>query len=148
MDQMRANPTREEWLHNLQKSGYRLTGPRCAIAEIMINSDRALEPLEVFDLGRQEYPGLGLVTVYRTLEKFEELGLVERVHQPDGCHRYLRAAQGHEHLLLCTGCGHAVYFSGDDLDALMDLIAQRSGYAVQEHLLQMFGLCSNCQGRN
>lgn len=148
MDPMRDNPTRADWLHNLQERGYRLTGPRRAIAEIMISSDRALEPLEVFDLGRQEYPGLGLVTVYRTLEKFEELGLVERVHQPDGCHRYLRAAQGHEHLLLCTGCGQAVYFSGDDLDALMDLIAQRSGYAVQDHLLQMFGLCSNCQGRN
>jgi Fur family transcriptional regulator, ferric uptake regulator len=148
MDKMRTNPTREDWLHNLQKSGYRLTGPRRVIAEIMINSDRALEPLEVFDLGRQEYPGLGLVTVYRTLEKFEELGLVERVHQPDGCHRYLRAAQGHEHLLLCTGCGQAVYFSGDDLDELMDLIAQRSGYAVHDHLLQMFGRCADCQAHD
>jgi Fur family transcriptional regulator, ferric uptake regulator len=148
MDKMRTNPTREDWLHNLQKSGYRLTGPRRVIAEIMINSDRALEPLEVFDLGRQEYPGLGLVTVYRTLEKFEELGLVERVHQPDGCHRYLRAAQGHEHLLLCTGCGQAVYFSGDDLDELMDLIAQRSGYDVHDHLLQMFGRCADCQAHD
>jgi Fur family transcriptional regulator, ferric uptake regulator len=148
MDKMRTNPTREDWLHNLQKSGYRLTGPRRVIAEIMISSDRALEPLEVFDLGRQEYPGLGLVTVYRTLEKFEELGLVGRVHQPDGCHRYLRAAQGHEHLLLCTGCGQAVYFSGDDLDELMDLIAQRSGYAVHDHLLQMFGRCADCQAHD
>jgi Fur family transcriptional regulator, ferric uptake regulator len=148
MDKMRTNPTREDWLQNLQKSGYRLTGPRRVIAEIMISSDRALEPLEVFNLGRQEYPGLGLVTVYRTLEKFEEMGLVERVHQPDGCHRYLRAAQGHEHLLLCTGCGQAVYFSGDDLDELMDLIAQRSGYAVHDHLLQMFGRCADCQAHD
>jgi Fur family transcriptional regulator, ferric uptake regulator len=147
MDKMRTNPTREDWLQNLQKSGYRLTGPRRVIAEIMISSDRALEPLEVFNLGRQEYPGLGLVTVYRTLEKFEEMGLVERVHQPDGCHRYLRAAQGHEHLLLCTG-GQAVYFSGDDLDELMDLIAQRSGYAVHDHLLQMFGRCADCQAHD
>lgn len=135
----------ENWLDSLQSSGYRLTGPRRAIVEIMALSSCALGPVEIFDLGRKQYPGLGLVTVYRTLEKLEELGLVQRVHQPGGCNMFLRASQGHEHLLLCTACGQAEYFSGDDLSALMTSIASRSGFAIHEHWLQLYGLCAACR---
>jgi Fur family transcriptional regulator, ferric uptake regulator len=107
---MENTPLVDQWLAELQSSGYRVTGPRRAIVELMVASTRALGPIEVYDMGRAEYSGLGLVTVYRTLEKLEELGLVQRVHQPDGCHRYLRATQGHQHLLMCTGCGEVKYF--------------------------------------
>jgi Fe2+ or Zn2+ uptake regulation protein len=135
------------WLTCLQAGGYRLTEPRRAIVEIMACSQKALEPVDVFDLGRQQYPSLGLVTVYRTLDKLEELGLVQRVHHPNGCHMYLRAAQGHEHLLLCLACGKAEYFSGDDLTGLIKQISSRSDFIIQEHWLQLFGLCADCRDR-
>ena len=144
MDVLRP-PLSTEWLERLQTGGCRLTGPRRALVEIIAASDRALDPLALYDLGRREYSGLGLVTVYRTLEKLEELGLVQRVHQPGGCQAYLRAANGHEHLLICTACGKAVYFSGDDLEPLMAGIAARSGFAVEGHWLQLFGRCAGCQ---
>ena len=134
-----------EWLARLQASGYRLTAPRRAIVEIIANSQYAMGPLHVFDLGRQQYPGLGLVTVYRTLEKLEELGLVQRVHGPDGCHAYLKATTGHQHILLCLRCGRAEYFSGDDLSPLIHSIAERSGFDIQGHLLQLYGTCADCQ---
>jgi Fe2+ or Zn2+ uptake regulation protein len=86
-----------------------------------------------------------LVTVYRTLEKLEELQLVQRVHQPHGCHCYLPATTGHQHLMLCQKCGEAEYFSGDDLDALIETLSHQSGYLIQEHWLQLFGLCENCK---
>jgi Fe2+ or Zn2+ uptake regulation protein len=135
----------DQWLEQLQSSGYRLTTPLRVIVAILVNSSRALEPLELYDLGRKEYPKLGLVTVYRSLEKLEVLGLVQRVHQTSGCHRYLRAARGHEHILLCTRCGRVGYFSGDDLTTLIDTTSQKSGYLIQEHWLQLYGLCANCQ---
>ena len=137
--------TYESWLDSLQDGGYRLTAPRRAIVSIIANSSRALDAVEIFDLGRVEHPRLGLVTVYRTLEALDELGLVQRVHQPDGCNMYLRAPEGHEHLLLCKSCGQMEYFSGDVLSELIAQISQRSGYQVQEHWLQLFGQCSSCQ---
>jgi len=140
-----TDPRIDEWLERLQASGYRLTGPRRAIAEIVASSNKALGPLDIFDRGRGDYPGLGLVTVYRTLEKLEELGLVQRVHQPDGCHRYLPATRGHQHLVLCTHCGRAEYFDGDDLQCLFERVTARSGFQIQEHWLQLFGLCPECQ---
>ena len=135
----------DQWMKSLQESGYRLTSPRRAIVERLAASDRALGPLDLFDQGRKDYPGLGLVTVYRTLEKLEQLGLVQRVHQPDGCHMFLRASRGHEHLLVCTSCGRAEFFSGDDLGKLILSIAERSGYQIREHWLQLYGLCATCQ---
>jgi Fur family ferric uptake transcriptional regulator len=138
-------PLSEQWLSILQESGYRLTAPRRAIVEIMATCERALSPVELFDLGRKSQPGLGLVTIYRTLEKMEELGLVQRVHQPDGCHMYLPAARGHQHLLICQNCGKAVLFDGDELAPLFTSVAQTTGYAITEHWLQLFGLCADCQ---
>jgi len=137
--------TYDQWIDSLSESGYRVTAPRRAIIEIMAGSPCALGPLEIYDQGRKEYSGLGLVTVYRTLEKLEELGLIERVHHPQGCHMYLRAADGHEHLVLCTACGRAEYFSGDDISKLMNAVAEKTGFEIREHWLQLFGLCSDCK---
>jgi Fur family ferric uptake transcriptional regulator len=136
----------EQWLVALQASGYRLTTPLRVLVEVLANGERALEPVELYDLGRREYPSLGLVTVYRTLDKLQELGLVQRVHQENGCHRYLRAAQGHEHVLLCSRCGRVVFFSGDDLAALTTDLAQRTGFDIRDHWLQLLGVCAECQG--
>lgn len=135
----------ESWLESLKDSGYRLTTPRRAIVTIIANAPCALDAIEIYDQGRIEHPNLGLVTVYRTLEKLEELDLIQRVHHPDGCNMYIRASQGHEHLLLCKSCGQVVFFSGDDLSRLIEETSRFSGFQIQEHWLQFFGLCSNCQ---
>lgn len=139
------NPLTDEWLLKLQNSGYRLTNPLKVIVEILAATPRALGPLEIYDLGRRQYPKMGLVTVYRALEKLEELGLVQRVHQINGCHAYLRAADGHEHILICTRCGRVVYFAGDDLTNLIEGVARQTGFSIQEHWLQLHGLCQGCQ---
>jgi Fur family ferric uptake transcriptional regulator len=145
MSQFSDNDRVESWLDSLQDSGYRLTVPRRAIVSIVACSPRALDATDIYDQGRVEHPRLGLVTVYRTLEKLEQLGLIQRVHQPHGCNMYLRAPQGHEHLLLCKTCGRMEYFRGDDLSQLIEDTSHRSGYQIQEHWLQLFGLCSSCQ---
>ena len=145
MDTISTPHLSEEWLAKLQASGYRLTSPLKVIVELLASASHALGPVEIFDLGRLEYPKMGLVTVYRALDKLVELGLVQRVHQADGCHAYLRAANGHEHILLCTRCGQVVYFAGDDLTNLIERVARQSGFNIQEHWLQLHGLCANCQ---
>jgi Fur family ferric uptake transcriptional regulator len=133
------------WLTQLQENGYRLTEARRAVVEIIQNSTRALTPVEVFDMARTTYPALGLVSVYRTLEKLEQLHLVQRVHQPQGCQAFIAASQAHQHLLLCQNCGQVTFFEGDDLDSLIQTISKKTGYLVREHWLQLFGLCQACQ---
>ena len=137
--------TTDIWLTQLQDSGYRLTEARRAVVKTVAASMRALTPVEVFDQARKSYRALGLVSVYRTLEKLEELHLIQRVHQPQGCQAFITTGQGHQHLLLCQNCGQAAFFEGDDLEPLIDAISKKTGYAVNEHWLQLFGLCKNCR---
>lgn len=137
--------TSENWLTQLHDNGYRLTAARRAVVDTVATTKRALTPVEVFDLARKAYHALGLVTVYRTLEKLEELHLIQRVHQPQGCQAFIAASQAHQHLLLCQHCGQVKFFEGDDLDALIASIAKKTGYRIQEHWLQFFGLCQDCK---
>lgn len=135
----------EMWLEQLHDNGYRITAARRAVVDVVFGSVHALTPSEVFDTARKKYRALGLVTVYRTLEKLEELHLIQRVHQPLGCQAFISAGHGHQHLLLCQQCGQVEFFEGDDLDALTKSIARKTGYQIQEHWLQLFGLCANCR---
>jgi Fur family transcriptional regulator, ferric uptake regulator len=135
----------DTWLFQLQENGYRLTEARRVVVEVIQKSRRALTPVQVFDRARKKYRELGLVSVYRTLEKLEELGLVQRVHQPQGCQAFVTAGEGHQHLLLCQQCGTATLFEGDDLDGLIKSIARQTGYQIKDHWLQLFGLCENCK---
>lgn len=135
----------DTWLEELQENGYRITGARRAVVEIVQASVRTLTPVEVFDRARKRYSALGLVTVYRTLEKLEELHLIQRVHQPQGCQAFISASHAHEHLLLCQNCGRVAFFEGDDLDALIQSISKKTGYQIREHWLQLFGICPACQ---
>jgi Fe2+ or Zn2+ uptake regulation protein len=135
----------QTWLTQLQENGYRITGARRAVVETVQGSTHALTPVQVFDMARKKYRALGLVSVYRTLEKLEELHLIQRVHQPQGCQAFISASHGHEHLLLCQNCGQVMFFEGDDLDMLITGISKKTGYQIREHWLQLFGLCQACQ---
>ena len=137
--------TTTDWPTQLQENGYRLTEARRSVIETIQKSTRALTPVEVFDTARKKYAALGLVSVYRTLEKLEELHLVQRVHQPQGCQAFISASHGHQHLLLCQNCGRVTFFEGDDLGALIQSISKKTGYQIREHWLQLFGLCQACQ---
>jgi Fe2+ or Zn2+ uptake regulation protein len=135
----------EAWLEYLQANGCRLTESRRTVVEIIAGSSKVLTPLDVFEEARTGHPGIGLVTVYRTLEKLEDLGLIQRVHQPSGCQAFTAALTGHQHLLICQRCGQVRHFSGDHLDGLVGNVEAESGFHVDEHWLQLFGLCPDCK---
>ena len=141
------NDIAEGWKTCLIENGYRLTSSRKAVIEIIASSNHVLSPLEVYEKARTLNPKLGLVTVYRTIDKLEELGLLQRVHQPSGCHGFVAGFTGHQHLLICRDCGLVEFFGGDEekLVPLMADVESRSGYRIENHWLQLFGVCYNCQ---
>jgi Fur family ferric uptake transcriptional regulator len=142
----------DSWLKRLQENGQRLTSARRAVVETVAASPRALTPLQIFDAARRRYRRLGLVSVYRTLELLEGMRLVQRVHRLEGCQAFIAASTGHQHLLVCRNCGRVLPFAGDDLQGLMASVSRKSGFQIEAHWLQFFGLCSDCQslvgGRN
>ena len=135
----------DHWLKSLQSNGYRLTSSRRAVVDVLAAADQSMTAADLYRIGRERHRRLGLVSVYRTLDKLEELGLVQRVHRPDGCHAYVSSLEGHQHLLLCESCGRVEVFRGDDLKDFSRRLEGESGFEIHEHWLQFFGLCSQCR---
>jgi Fe2+ or Zn2+ uptake regulation protein len=140
------SPDRSTMSVRLQAEGYKLTRPREAVLQVLADSGEHLSPAEVYARGKTVYPRLGLVTVYRTLEILADLGLIKRVHLDDGCHTYAASAQGHNHHMVCTDCGAVVNFEGgEDLSALVRRLTEHTGYRIDDHWLELFGVCPTCQ---
>jgi len=130
----------------LREAGYKLTQPRLAVLSVLENNGGRLSPHDIHRLGKKIYKRLGLVTVYRTLEILDELGVARRVHTQGQCHGYARAG-GDQHYVVCRRCERVVEFPCDGLDRLIANVRQETGYDIDEHLLELTGLCPQCQNR-
>lgn len=131
----------------LAQAGYRLTRPRRAVLEVMAASSDTLGPMEILNRARRLYPGVGLTTVYRTMELLADLGLARRVHTEDGCHSYALRGMDHGHYLICRRCHQVVEFEGCDLSPIIGAVARHTGFTIQDHWLELFGLCPSCQAQ-
>ncbi len=83
-------------------------------------------------------------TVYRTVKALEDMGFLRWVHSQEGEHRYLASRPGHSHMLVCRKCSKAVECSDCDLSILEQLIARKTGFTVEGHYLEFYGLCPDC----
>ncbi|MGD8623602.1 MAG: Fur family transcriptional regulator [Anaerolineae bacterium] len=135
----------EHITQQLSEAGYRITRPRQAVIRALQEDAGYASPAEVHLRAREHCPTIGLVTVYRTLDVLSELGLVRRIHAQDGCHGYALAAVGHRHHLVCRQCGAAVEFEGCDLSPFLARVGRETGYAIEDHLLELVGLCATCR---
>ncbi len=134
------------WKKRLSAEGFRITASRRAVMDVLLATSVPLSPREILEQGRRVHRKLGLVTVYRTLALLEHLRCVRRVHREDGCRGYLPCSPGHSHALICRQCGRAAEFQGfADLQALIARVEEATGYQVDDHLLQLSGLCLDCQ---
>ena len=127
----------------LSKAGYKVTQPRLAVltaAAAMPGSFTAIELDRWLDAQEQHH---GEASIFRTLKLFTELGIMQRVHGRDECHRYA-LSEGHRHYLVCSSCGDTVAFDGCALDTLSQQLQQSTGYRIEAHLLEFFGHCPRC----
>jgi Fur family transcriptional regulator, ferric uptake regulator len=131
-------------LEALKGAGYRITQPRQAVLQVLQEQELGLSPEEIHRLAKLVYAPLGLVTVYRTLEILDELGMVRRLHGEDHCHRYASAVP-ERHYLVCDGCHRVLEFPCNGLDALIESVQEQTGYRVTQHLLELSGLCPDCR---
>ncbi len=136
----------ETILQALRQHGYRVTRPRRAIALALAQARGWLRAEEVLARARDRCPGLGLVTVYRALALFTELGFARRVHLEDGCHGYAAAQPRQEPQAICRVCRAVVHISAADLRPLLRRAAAHSGYQIESLLVEFTGLCPRCQG--
>lgn len=128
----------------LDRAGHRLTEPRRAVAELVAGRNGHFTAAELVEDARERRLDVGRATIFRALDLFTSLDLVERVDLPDGEHAYVACDPVHHHHAICTACGRSLDVADEGLAEVLAGIAGRLGFTVTAHRLEIFGLCAAC----
>jgi len=138
----------------IRNEGFRLTLSRQAILNAFAQNPKHLSAEEVFLLTHKNYPGIGLATVYRTLNLLTQMGLIRKFNFGDGCSRYelaTEAEKGHHHHLVCTRCGTIINYNDfmeKEVEFIKELeaeLADKHKFKINSHQIYFYGLCEKCQ---
>jgi len=130
----------------LTAEGYRLTAARQAIVETLVAGGGHCSADELVDSVHKQMPGVGRMTVYRTLDLLCQLGLARPVYQGSGAAHFVLMRSGHHHHLICSVCGQIIEFEDCVLEQIYaEMIGNRFEFQVQGHLLEFHGQCRDCR---
>ena len=132
-------------MDRLDRAGYFVTEPRRQVAQLLVDRNDHFSADEIVREAKRQRPAVGRATVFRALELFEGLGLVERLDLPSGRHAYVVCQPDHHHHVICTGCGRGAEVGDLGLASIADEVEARTGFALDSHRIELYGLCPDCR---
>lgn len=134
----------------LKENDYKITAPRKIILDFLSKgANKHLSCDEIHRLITKEHPEVGIATVYRNMQLFEDLKIVTRLTLDDGVSRYelssLGADSHQHHHLVCLKCGKLIELKNDLLGNLEKQIEIEQEFKISDHDLKFFGYCKNCK---
>ena len=129
----------------LQDSGYKLTGPRLTILQLLEESGGHITSAELLTLVEARNPSIGRASVFRTLDLMTKLGILWTSVQGGSTIHYMLMPGGHHHHIVCTRCHKLIEFNDCRLSTLIASVEKEYGVQVEGHLLELFGLCPDCR---
>jgi Fur family ferric uptake transcriptional regulator len=134
-------------LSALEGAGYRLTAPRRALAGLIAGAPGHFTADGLLRHSREQRLSIGRATVFRSLDVLADLGVIERLDLPSGDHAFVACGAAHHHHVVCSSCGQAIRVSDHGLEQVAEAIGRETGYRVDTHRLELFGVCSDCRTR-
>lgn len=133
-------PNTETWIEKkCVERGLRLTDQRRTIAKVLCQSDDHPDAEELYARASKIDPKISLATVYRTVRLFADAGIIETHDFRDGRARYEAADADHHDHLIDVQSGEVIEFVDDEIEALQYRIADRLGYELVDHRLELYG---------
>lgn len=129
-------------LAELRRRGQRVTTVRRAVAEAVVAAQHRTAE-EIVERVQREHHEVHPSTVYRTLETFEEAGLIEHVHFGHGPARWLLANDASHHLV-CEACGLVQQVPRHLFDVVRERLEADYGFAIDLHHFANVGRCATC----
>ena len=125
--------------------GLRATRQRAAVSALLDRIDDFRSAQEIHEELRRTGDGIGLTTVYRTLQTLADGGEVDMLRTAGGEAVYRRCdTSDHHHHLVCRRCGAAVEIEGPAVETWTEKVAAEHGFTEVGHTLEIFGLCRTC----
>lgn len=124
--------------------GLRATRQRAAITKLLGQTEDFRSAQELHEELRKRGEGIGLTTVYRTLQSLSDAGEVDVLRTDSGEAIYRHCSSHHHHHLVCRHCGTAVEVEGPAVESWADRIAAEHGFSEVSHTVEIFGTCADC----
>jgi Fur family ferric uptake transcriptional regulator len=147
-------PGPRKWRHRHRQHFERWTVPREAILDLMKRTSKHMSAKDIYAALYKMYPGIGLTTVYRTLDLLVRMGLINKFAFGDGQNRYefkSEEKKGHHHHVICSNCGKIINYS-DFLEDELELVrktenrlSEKYNFKVLGHNIEFYGLCDRCR---
>lgn len=131
----------------LGEAGYRLTAPRRALADLIAGRGNHFTAEELLGESRRRRLGVTRATVFRSLDTLTELGVIERLDLPSGEHAFVACEPAHHHHVVCSSCGRSAGVADHGIERIAKAIGRDTGFRVDTHRLELFGLCPACQAK-
>lgn len=131
----------------LEGAGYRLTGPRRSLAGLIAARSGHFTAEDLLAASHGARGGAGRATIFRSLDVLAGLGLIERLDLPSGEHAFVACEPAHHHHVVCSSCGRSMEVDDHGLESVASAIGRETGWRVDTHRLELFGLCPTCQQR-
>ncbi len=138
------SPAPAPFVAALERAGHRVTEPRVSVAELIVTQGGHFTAADLLAEAQQRHMDLGRATVFRSLELFTELGALERLDLPSGEHAYIACEPVHHHHIVCSRCGRSTEVADFGMEAVVTELARRTGYEIETHRLELYGLCPAC----
>lgn len=126
----------------LRALGLRDTGPRRSIIAAVVEQPGRFTASDLLAAVRGQR--IGRATVFRTLDTLVRLGVLDRIHSEDGCHRYSLCGERHHHHLVCTDCGRVAEIELPALERELEAVARACQFTMAGHHLEIYGRCEAC----
>lgn len=127
-------------LTRCERKGLRMTNQRKTIAHILEASDDHPDVEELYARASAQDASISIATVYRTVKLFEEAGILDKLEFGDGRARYEDAEREHHDHLIDMNSGEVIEFVDTEIEALQDKIAEKLGYKLIGHKLELYGV--------
>ena len=126
--------------------GLRITEQRRVIAKVLSDSDDHPDVELLHQRASAIDSGISIATVYRTVRLFEEAGILDRHDFGDGRARYEPVPEAHHDHLIDIESGKVVEFVDPEIEALQRQIAEKLGYRLVDHRMELYGVKLNRDG--
>jgi Fur family ferric uptake transcriptional regulator len=126
--------------------GLRITEQRRTIAQVLSESEDHPDVEQLHARSAAIDPGISIATVYRTVRLFEDAGILDRHEFGDGRARYEAAPEAHHDHLIDVESGKVVEFVDPELEALQKQIAEKLGYRLVDHRMELYGVRLDREG--
>jgi Fur family ferric uptake transcriptional regulator len=126
--------------------GLRITEQRRTIAKVLSDSEDHPDVEQLHARSAAIDPGISIATVYRTVRLFEDSGILDRHDFGDGRARYEAAPESHHDHLIDVETGKVVEFVDPELEALQKQIAEKLGYRLVDHRMELYGVRLDREG--